>query len=200
MTSHGKDVSALQSRIVDAIGSAVNEPYRQRGLFVPLSDAAPYLGDEEFLASLVFAMRRLIGSDDRLNSDRIISVVALSAVVLSCAFTPHDEAFTPNWRDGGRSVKGLSSLVLTLVKQGAIRISFSQVDFSPKLVAVHSVLQFPLTALEAAQNGIEARQCKECGCWMMHRRAGAQYCRSKCAGRRRARALREKKAVLPEAS
>lgn len=197
---HSEDFSALQSRIVDAVRSATGEPYRQRGLFVALSEAWPHVGNDEFVASLTFAMRGLIGSDDRLTGERIIVAVTLSAAVLNFAFTPHDEVFTPRWRDGGRSVKGLSDIVSELVKQGAIRIRFSHIDFRPKLVAVHSSLQFPLMALEAAQNGIEARQCKECGCWMMHRRAGAQYCRTKCAGRSRARALREKKSGHSEAS
>lgn len=175
-----------RNEILQAIRQTRGELYRQRGLFVVLAEICRH-DDDEFLAAATYDLKAVMGEDTELVSAAVRRAARLCDVVRGSAFKPTSGIFLPVWREGASSVQLLNEYVEYYIQEGFIRVGYDTHDFRPRLLPAVDIMKFPLIALEAAEKGIEARRCAECGCWMMHRRANASYCRSACSDRTRAR-------------
>jgi hypothetical protein len=177
--------------ILEAVRASKDEPYRLRGLFVPLSHIHPYVEDHEFIAAVTFALRDVISGDPEVSTGMVLATVRFCDTVRSTAFRPRAGILRPGWRDGVNSANTLGDQVDEYLALGHLYIGYSEYRFQLRLFSDIPVMRIPLTALEAAAAGIEARRCAECGKWMMHRRAQASFCRSSCSSRARSRKHRE---------
>jgi predicted RNA-binding Zn ribbon-like protein len=170
-----------------AVQAAQNEIWRERGLFVALADSPA--DDGQLAAALGFVLADLWGDDVEVTADEAQRLIVLCRAIRDNAFRldTTEGAYKPAWRNKAAR----QAVSDALHASGLVTMGLGE-DFRPELLPARPAGVVAIHALEVAADGIEVRQCPECGAWFAHGRNGALFCSTRCGGRARVRKHRSK--------